>query len=229
MKVETGNTLWDALPAGTRRLYQKTLVDLAAGTQLVRQGERITQAFFPTTAVCSIAVELASGDKAETAAVGSDGFIGVPVLLGMSVSNASKVVQLPGKGYLISTRQLLDLCRQHENFRKALFNYSAFRLHLASRSVACNSFHSIPERLARWLLFTHDRAGQDEFRLTHEALSAVLAATRPRVSEAAMKLKATGIIAYRRGMVRIIDRKRLEALSCECYEETRTALLPNTH
>ena len=229
MRGETANTLWDALPAGTRRIYQKTLVELAAGTQLVRQGERITLAFFPTTAVCSIAVELASGDKAETAAVGSDGFIGVPVLLGMAVSNASKVVQLPGKGYLITAKQLLDLCRQHENFRKALFNYSAFRLHLASRSVACNSFHSIPERLARWLLFTHDRAGQDEFRLTHEALSAVLAATRPRVSEAALKLKSTGIIAYRRGMVRIIDRKRLEALSCECYEETKTALLPNTH
>ncbi len=224
MKAETANALWDALPAGTRRLYHKTLVDLPAGTLLVRQGERITQAFFPTTAVCSIAVELASGDKAETAAVGSDGFIGVPLVLGMPMSDSSKVVQLPGKGYLITAKQLLELCRQHESFRKALFGYSAFRLHLASRSVACNAFHSIPERLARWLLFTHDRAGQDEFRLTHEALSAVLAATRPRVSEAAMKLKATGIIDYRRGVVRILDRKRLEALSCECYEETKRSL-----
>jgi len=229
MRGETANILWDALPAGTRRLYQKTLVELPAGTLLVRQGERLTQAFFPTTAVCSIAVELASGEKAETAAVGNDGFVGVPILLGTSVSNASKIVQLPGKGYLISAKQLIDLSRQHESFRRALFGYSAFRLHLASRSVACNSFHSIPERLARWLLFTHDRAGQDEFRLTHEALSAVLAATRPRVSEAAMKLKATGIIAYRRGIVRIIDRKRLEALSCECYEETKSGATPSAH
>jgi CRP-like cAMP-binding protein len=229
MRGDTANLLWDALPAGTRRLYLKTLVDLPAGLQLARQGERITQAFFPTTAVCSIAVELASGEKAETAAVGSDGFVGVPILLGSTISEASKVVQLPGKGYLISARQLLELCKHHENFRRALFGYSAFRLHLASRSVACNSFHSIPERLARWLLFTQDRAGQDEFRLTHEALSAVLAATRPRVSEAAVKLKATGIIAYRRGIVRILDRKRLEALSCECYEETKSAYLPSAH
>ncbi len=228
MRGDSGNRLLDTLPASALRAYQKTLVDLPAGTQLVRQGDRIVQAFFPTTAVCAIAVELASGDKAETAAVGSDGFIGVPLLLGVSISNASKVVQVPGKGYLLSARQLFELCRAHERFRKALFGYSAFRLHLASRSVACNSFHSIPERLARWLLFTQDRVGKDEFGLTHEALSAVLAATRPRVSEAAAKLKAAGIISYRQGKVRILDRERLEALSCECYEDTKsTAFLGN--
>ena len=74
---------------------------------------------------------------------------------------------------------------------------------------------------ARWLLFAHDCAGKDEFRLTHEVLSAMLAATRPRVSQAAAKLKAGGIIDYRRGTVRILDRARLEAVSCECYEDTR--------
>jgi len=216
----TGNSLLDALPPSSRRL-DKALVDLPAGTQLVRQGQRITRAFFPTTAVCAISVELASGDKAETAIVGSDGFIGVPLLLGVPVSHATKTVQVPGKGYFLSAKQLIDLCRQHEAFRKALFGYSAFRLHLASRSLACNSFHSIPQRLARWLLFTHDRAGRHEFRLTHQALSEVLAVTRPRVSEAAARFKARGIIDYRSGKVRILDRGRLEALSCECYEETR--------
>lgn len=227
MRGDTGNALLDTLPASPRRLCQKALVELPSGTQLVRQGERITQAFFPTTAVCSISVELASGNKAETAIVGSDGFIGVPLLLGVPVSNASKRVQVSGEGYLMSAAQLMELSRQHEGFRRALFGYSAYRLHLASRSVACNSFHSIPERLARWLLFTHDRAGKDEFQLTHEALSQVLAATRPRVSEAAAKLKATRIIDYRSGKVRILDRKRLEALSCECYGETRTVYRGN--
>ncbi|MDQ5847345.1 MAG: helix-turn-helix domain-containing protein, partial [Pseudomonadota bacterium] len=109
-------------------------------------------------------------------------------------------------------------------FRKALFGYTDFCLHLASRSVACNSFHSIVQRLARWLLFAHDRAGGNEFHLTHELLSAMAAATRPRVSQAAARLKAEGIIDYRRGKVRILDRKRLEAVSCECYEETERHL-----
>lgn len=220
MGGDTGNRILDALPASARRLCHKTLVELPVGRLLARQGEAITQAFFPTTAVCSVAVELASGDKAETATVGSDGFVGVPLVLGIPVSEASKTIQVSGYGYLLSARQLLELCGQHEAFRKALFGYSAFRLHVASRSVACNSFHSIPQRLARWLLSTQDRAGSGELQLTHEALSAVLATTRPRVTQAAAKLKSAGIIDYRRGRVRILDRQRLRAASCECYEET---------
>jgi CRP-like cAMP-binding protein len=221
MRGDTGNRILDALPAAARRAFQRALVDLPAGTELVGQGRRITHAFFPTTAVCSMVVELASGDKAETATVGSDGFVGVTLVLGEPVSYSSGVIQVPGEGYRLGAKQLLDLCRQYESFRRALFGYSAFKLHLASRSVACITFHSVGQRLARWLLFAHDCAGKDEFRLTHEVISAMLAASRPRVTQAAAKLKAAGIIDYRRGSVRILQRARLEAASCECYEDTR--------
>jgi len=221
MRGDTGNQILDALPSTAKRAFQKLLVELRAGTQLVGQGQRITHLFFPTTAICSVVVELASGDKAETATVGHDGFVGVPLVLGVPFSYSSGFIQVTGSGYRLAARQVLELCRQHDGFRKALFGYSAFRLHLASRSVACNSFHSISQRLARWLLFAHDRAGKDEFHLTHEALSAMLAATRPRVSQAAARLKSAGIIDSRRGKVRIRDRERLEAASCECYFATR--------
>jgi CRP-like cAMP-binding protein len=222
MPGDTGNRILDELPPSIQRGFRKTLVTLPAGTALVGQGERITHMFFPTTAVCSLRVELASGDKAETAAVGRDGFVGVPLVLGMPISQASGVIQVAGDGYRMIAKQVIDLCKQHESFRKALYAYSAFRLHLASRSVACNSFHSIRQRLARWLLFAHDRAGKDEFELTHEGLSAMLAATRPRISQAAARLKAAGIIESRRGKIRILDRQRLEAVSCECYDATRS-------
>jgi CRP-like cAMP-binding protein len=218
---DTGNRILDELPALARRSFQRSLVNLTQGTQLFSQGERITHAFFPTTAVCSLVVELASGDKAETGTVGHDGFVGVPLVLGIFVSHSSSVIQVSGQGYRMSAREVLGLCKQHESFRKALFGYTGFCLHVASRSVACNSFHSIQQRLARWLLFAHDRAGKNEFQMTHEVLSAMLAATRPRVSQAAARFKADGIIDYRRGKVRILDRKRLEAVSCECYEDTR--------
>ena|SRR2546421_436834 len=221
MPGETGNKILDELPHSVRRAFHKALVSLPAGTHVVSQGDRITHAFFPTTAVCSLLIELASGDKAETATVGRDGFVGVPLILGIPVSDASGVIQVPGQGYRMSAKSLLELCKQHDAFRRALFGYSAFRLHLASRTVACNSFHSIVQRMARWLLFVHDLAGKSEFLLTHEVLSAMLAATRPRVSQAAGKLKADGIIDYRRGKVRILDRKGLEAVSCECYEDTK--------
>ena len=219
--METGNQILDLLPPAARRSFEKALVSLPAGTELVGQGRRITHVFFPTTAVCSMLVELASGDKAEAATVGSDGFVGVSLVLGEPVAYSSGVIHLAGAGYRLSARELLELCRQHESFRKALFGYSAFKLHLAARSVACNSFHSVRQRLARWLLFAHDRAGTDEFLLTHETLSAMLAATRPRISQAAAKLKAEGLIGYRRGRVRILQRSRLESVSCECYKDTR--------
>jgi CRP-like cAMP-binding protein len=221
MQRETGNCVLDQLPPLVRRLCHKALVTVSAGTKVASPGTRITHAFFPTTALCSLVVELASGDKAETATVGRDGFVGVPLVLGVAVSTASGMIQVTGEGYRLGAKNLLDLYKQHEAFRRALLRYAAFNLHLASRSVACNSFHSIVQRMARWLLFAQDRAGKDEFQLTHEALSAVLAATRPRVSQAAAKLKAGGIIAYRRGRLRILDRKRLESFSCECYLETK--------
>lgn len=221
MPGESGNNILDALPHTVWRTFQKSLVSMPAGAVLFTQGERITHAFFPTTAVCSLVVELASGDKAETATVGHDGFVGVPLVLGIFVSHSSSVIQVSGEGYRMAARSVLDLCKHHETFRKALFGYTGYTLHLASRSVACNSFHSIVQRLARWLLFAHDRAERNDFYLTHEVLSAMLAATRPRVSQAAAKLKADGIIDYRRGKVRILDRTRLESVSCECYGETK--------
>jgi CRP-like cAMP-binding protein len=216
----TGNGILDALPAAVRRSFQKSLVELSMGSQVFAQGERITHLLFPTSAVCSLVVELASGDKAETGTVGREGFVGAPLVLGMSTSHSTGVIQMPGEGYRVSARNVMDLSRQHDAFRNGLLNYAAFCLHVASRSVACNAFHSILQRAARWLLFAHDRAGKDEFPLTHEFLSAMLAATRPRVSQAAAKLRADGIIDYRRGKLRVLDRKRLEKVSCECYEET---------
>lgn len=225
----TGNRILDELPPAARRSLEQSLVALEAGAQVLRQGDRITHALFPATAVCSLVIELASGAKAETATVGRDGFIGVPLVLGTAVSDVSGVIQVAGEGYRMTGRSVLDLCKQHDDFRRALFAYSAFRLHLASRTVACNSFHSIVQRMGRWLLFMQDRVGRSEFRVTHESLSSMLAATRPRVSQAAARLKAEGAIDYHRGAMRIVDRARLESIACECYGHTKRlypAVLP---
>ena len=217
----TGNRILDELPSAAQRTLHRWQVALSAGERVLQQGGPISQVVFPSSAVCALVVELDSGEQAETATVGREGFIGVPLVLGEHVSDANGVVQVPGDAYRLPAKGVLDLCKEHEPFRRALFGYSAYRLHLATRSVACNSFHSILQRLARWLLIVHDRVGRSDFRLTHEGLSAMLAATRPRVSQAAARLKGEGIIDYRRGTIRIVDRQRLEAIACECYGETR--------
>ena len=123
----TGNRILDVLPAAARRSFQKLLIDLSSGNQLFAQGERITHAFFPTTAVCSLVVELASGDKAEAGAVGREGFVGVPLVLGAATSHSAGVIQVPGAGYRVTAKSVLDLCRQYEAFRGALRNASYCR------------------------------------------------------------------------------------------------------
>lgn len=217
----TGNRILDELPASAQRSLSKSLVSLSAGAVVFTPGERISQAIFPTSAVCSVVIQLDSGDKAETATVSRDGFLGVPLLLGATICDAAAIVQLAGEAYRLAPKTLHDLCREHDAFRRALYGYGAYRLHLASRTVACNSYHSIVQRMARWLLLLQDRIGRVEFRITHESLSAMLAATRPRVSQAAARLKTDGIIHYTRGVIRILDRERLEAIACECYRQTR--------
>ncbi|HEX6623476.1 MAG TPA: helix-turn-helix domain-containing protein, partial [Pyrinomonadaceae bacterium] len=86
-----------------------------------------------------------------------------------------------------------------------------------SQSVVCNVRHPLPGRLARWLLMYHDRLGRDEFSLTHEFMAAMLGVRRAGVSDVANQLQRSGFISYRRGHVRIVDRKGMEEFACECY------------
>jgi CRP-like cAMP-binding protein len=219
----TGNLLLDHLPAPLRRLVleQGETVSVDIGEEILQQGEVATHVFFPASAICSVTVGLKSGDKAEAAVVGREGFVGISLLCGDPISAYAAIVHVKGVGYRVPLGVLTDLVGRDAALRDAMLRYAGYRLNVLGRSVACNAYHSISERLARWLLLTQDRIGADEVPLTHETLSQMLAATRPRVSLAAGKLRASGTIDYRRGLFRILDRKQLERTACECYEATK--------
>jgi CRP-like cAMP-binding protein len=223
MANTTGNLLLDHLPPSARSLCLEhgERIDVEAGDEILRQGELATHAFFPASAICSLTVGLKSGNKAEAAVVGREGLIGISLIGGPGVSAYAAMVNVKGQGYRIPLSVLAGLLNRDAALRKAIFVYIGFRLNVLGRSVACNAYHSIVERLARWLLLTQDRIQRDEMVLTHEMLSQMLAATRPRVSLAAAKLRKLEIIDYRRGLFRILDRKRLERIACECYEATK--------
>ncbi len=223
MAHTTGNLLLDHLPPLVRSLCLEhgERVNVEAGDEILRQGELATHAFFPASAICSLTVGLKSGNKAEAAVVGREGLIGISLISGPGVSAYAAMVNIKGQGYRIPLNLLAGLLDRDAALRRALFIYAGFRLNVLGRSVACNAYHSIVERLARWLLLTQDRIQRDEVVLTHEMLSEMLAATRPRVSLAAAKLRKLEIIDYRRGLFRILDRKRLERTACECYEATK--------
>jgi CRP-like cAMP-binding protein len=211
MADTSGNLLLDSLPPATRRacLGLAERAELFLGEEIIVQGERSKCAFFPASAVCSLTMVLPSGDKAECANVGAEGMIGVSLITTPRRSAFSAIVQVAGLAYRVPLASVSELLDQHRPLRDAVLVYTGFALNVVGRSVACNSYHSIVERLARWLVLTHDMVSQ------------VLAATRPRVSLAAAKLRSLRTIDYQRGVVRILDRKRLEDVACECYATTR--------
>jgi CRP-like cAMP-binding protein len=220
------NHLLNSLPVATRRqcLDAAEKLDFRFGEEIATQGDRAKYVYFPTSAVCSLTVGIQSGDKAECAIVGAEGVIGVSLVGGASRNAFTAVVQVGGSGYRIPLGRFTELMDEHRTLRDAMLAYAGFVLNVVGRSVACNSYHSIIERFARWLLTMHDRVERDELALTHDMLSQMLTATRPRVSLTAAKLRGMKIIDYRRRMIRILDRKRLEQLSCECYEANRRYL-----
>jgi CRP-like cAMP-binding protein len=147
--------------------------------------------------------------------VGSDGFVGIPALLGAEATEYV-IAQSAGEGYEISTGRIRSLLDEHKGLHQGLLQYIGHAYQMAKQTTVCNAYHAIEQRLARWLLAMQDRSGKDEFSMTQELLSYMVAATRPRVTEAAAKLRAQGLIDYRRGRVIIKDRKALEARACEC-------------
>ena len=223
MRSATGNALLDTLPESARAVFRSEaqLVSFEYEQQVLAQGEDIRLLYFPVTAVCSLIVSLTSGQRVEIGTVGNEGFVGTPALLGRTRSPEFAIVQVAGDAYTIGLAQLKRFRDEYDKFGRALLDYIAYACEVAKQSTACNAFHSIDQRLARWLLTMHDRARRDQFRLRQELLAYMVSATRPRVSEAAGRLRAAGIIDYSQSMLRIKDRKRLEAAACECYAAMR--------
>lgn len=152
--------------------------------------------------------------------VGNEGFVGIPAAVHLPATEYA-VVQIPGEAYALDAQTFQRALEKNEDMRHAVIRYIGYAHQVAQQATACNSYHSVEQRLARWLLTVQDRARKDEFPMTHELLSHMVAATRPRVGEAAARLRSAGTIGYHRGMIRIADRTRLEAKACECYAATR--------
>lgn len=218
----TGNRLLDSLPASTREAIVRSgpRRKFVLEEELISPGREVRKLIFPITLVCSVMVGLESGHRAEMGTVGSEGFVGIPLILGTKPTEYV-IAQSAGEAYEISANRLAGLLQKHKGLQQELLQYVGHAYQMAKQATACNAYHSIEQRLARWLLAMQDRTGKEQFAMTQELLSNMVAASRPRVSEAAAKLRAEGVISYSRGRVTINDRSALEARACECYEATR--------
>ena len=215
-----GNALLGQLPdADLERVTQACeLVELGAGQVLAEPRARITHAYFPAGAVASLTVGAAGhGDNLEVSLVGREGMVGLPLLLGGSVSEVLATVTCPGSALRIGPAELRDQMLASPPLAQRLHRYLLVALAQAAQSAVCTRHHRLDQRLARWLLMAGDRIRPGELQATHESLALRLGVRRAGITRAAHLLQQGGLIAYRRGMLTLLDRKGLEEIACACY------------
>jgi CRP-like cAMP-binding protein len=177
----------------------------------------IPYVYFPNSGMTSILTTMKNGKVAEVGVVGKEGMLGLPVFLGTDRSSGQSFSQVPGESLRMPADAFRAAIQRSQALTDLLHRYTQALFTQVSQSAACNRLHAIDKRCCRWLLMTYDRVEAGEFVLTQELLSAMLGVRRASVAEVAGKLQQAGWIRYRRGQLRILDRKGLEATSCECY------------
>ena len=193
-------------------------MDLSSGQVLYEPGAAITHVYFPIAGYISLITPHDVADSLEVGLIGREGMFGMTVLLDINDSPLLALVQGSGSALRMSATTFRKLARENAAFRRVLNHYFYVLMAQIAQSAACGRFHTLDQRLARWLLMTHDRAGGNTFTLTHRFLAFMLGVRRAGVTIAAGRLQQLNLIRYRRGEVEILNRKGVEALSCPCYE-----------
>lgn len=177
----------------------------------------IEYAYFPLDCVISIVGVMSDGSAVESATVGNEGVVGIPLFLGTDRSSQQAFCQVPGDTARIPGSAFRKLLETSVPFRTTVARYTQALFTQVSQTSACNRLHAVRPRAARWLLQTHDRVGRDDFNLTQLFLAQMLGVRRATVTEVAGELQKAGLIRYSYGEITIIDRVGLETVACECY------------
>lgn len=214
------NRLLAAAPADLYALAARDLrmVEVTVGETLLEQGAPVSRVYFPNSGVYSVVTAMQDGSLVEAAAVGCEGMLGVNVLLGDPLASGRSLLQVPdGPLPGMPVGRFIAHTTAPGPFRAAVASYAQANVLQIMQGNACNVLHRLEQRCCRWLLQTHDRVTGDEFLLKHEFLSIMLGTTRPAVTVVMGALQQKGIVTSRYGRMRVLDRKKLERASCECY------------
>lgn len=211
------NKVLDSLtPAeATSVLAALELVPLEPSAVLYEDGVLITHVYFPVSGMISLVTTIGSV-SVESATVGSEGMLGLPLFLGAGGSQCKCFVRIRGEAWRLPAAAFIDLVNRSPGLNASLKRYTAARLSVTYISAGCSLLHTLAGRSARWLLFVHDRVSGDQFELTHAYLAEMLGVRRAGVTLALGALQRDGIIISRRGRMTILDRDGLEAAACEC-------------
>jgi CRP-like cAMP-binding protein len=214
------NHILDALPAEEReRLFPHlTPVEMPLGSVLSESGEVLRYIYFPTDSIISLLYVMKDGASAEIAVVGNEGAIGVSLFMGGETTPSRAIVQSAGYAYRLTGARLKDEFERHGELLHVLLRYTQSLITQMAQTAVCNRHHSVDQQLCRWLLLSLDRLPSSQLNMTQELIANMLGVRREGVTAAAQKLQDLGVIRYSRGRITVLDRPKLEQLSCECYE-----------
>jgi CRP-like cAMP-binding protein len=213
------NQLLAALTEAERDRWEPHLesVDLVVGQVLCAAGCTPAHVIFPTTAVVSLLYMTQDGGSVEFAVVGNDGVVGISLFMGGDATSSHAVVQSAGQAYRLRARALLSEVGRGGPVLRMLLRYTQAMIAQVAQTALCNRYHTIDQQLCRRLLLSLDRAPSDDLAMTQELAARLLGVRREGVTAAALKLQQAGVIRYRRGRIAVLDRRRLEQRTCECY------------
>jgi CRP-like cAMP-binding protein len=214
------NRILLALPRGEREivLSKLELMRLKPLQLLHDVGDHLKSAYFCNSGMISTLSVFPDGKSVEVGLVGTEGFVGLPLLVGFRSSPIRANVQIEGSAFRIGADSLIDCLQRCPTLAMQLQQFSQILGMQVTQIAACNRLHPVEERLARWLLMCADRAGNHRLPLTQELLGQMLGTRRASVTIAAGLLQQAGLIDYTRGDIHILNRGKLEDASCVCYE-----------
>ena len=192
-------------------------VELSQYQILYNAGEDYQYAYFPSYSIVSTVAIMENGSTTEIGVIGNEGMVGLPIILNTSYTNSTALVQVGDGGYRIAAGRLQKELERRGALHHLMMRYVQARIIQLGQTAACNRYHNVEQRFARWLLTVRDNIQQDEFQLTQEFISQMLGVRRTGVTEVATKFQKAGIINYKRGSIKIVSDQKLEACTCECY------------
>jgi CRP-like cAMP-binding protein len=226
------NHLLRVLPevAFERVRAQLELVPMPLGHVLYESGRPLRHVYFPTTCIVSLLYVMADGASAEIAVVGNEGIVGISLFMGGETTPSRALVQSAGHAYRLKSQVMKEEFTRGAALQHLLLRYTQALLTQMAQTAVCNRHHSVEQQLCRWLLLSMDRLPSNRLTMTQELIANMLGVRREGVTAAAGKLQAAGLIRYSRGQITVLDRPRLEAECCECYQVVKTEfdrLLPD--
>ena len=213
------NHLLATLSAGVQSGFfpHLELVAMELGQVLYEPGITLQHIYFPTDSIVSLLYVTESGDCGELAVVGNDGLIGIALFMGGESTPRRAVVQSAGHAYRIPEDKIRSEFNRHGEVLLLLLRYTQALITQITQTVVCNRYHSLQQQLCRWLLLSLDRLPDNSLTMTQQLIANMLSIHRDGVVDATTKLEKLGVVEYGNGMITVIDRGKLEALSCECY------------